>query len=152
MNQSWKKVFSSAIVALEATLAPHPAYQYPPRSRRALRPFLPYCLHEAGEVREDAFIWLNRDYKPLGIATNERVDYGKYPWLHVSKDESVAIRGRFWLFGDLNPPWDSKKDAERLLSLMRLLVKPGLSLMDTDDRAFAVLAKDRSNQKFWGLE
>lgn len=137
-DKSWKKAFSSAIVALSATLAPPPAYQYPVQSRRALRPFLPYCLHESGG---DNFIWVNRDYIPLGISTDEWVDYGEYPWLHVGKDEPVAMRGRFWLFGDYNPPWHSKKNAARLAGLMDLLLDPSLNLRDTGGQAFRMLTE-----------
>ncbi|MGW8158721.1 MAG: hypothetical protein ACWGKN_09445 [Desulfoprunum sp.] len=145
-EQSWKKVFSSAIVALEATLAPPPGYRFSKQSIRALKPFLPYCLHEAGGGN---FIWLNRDYKPCGIATDEFVDYAEYPWVHVRKDEPVAIRGSFWLFGDLNPPWFSKKDAARLARVMKLILDPGLNLRDTKGQAFGLLAEDWSNSK-WG--
>ena len=141
-DQSWKEVFSSAIFALGGAIAPPPAYRFSKQSIKALRPFLPYCLHETGR---DNFIWVNRDYKPLGIGTDDFVDYQLYPWLHVGKDNPLAMRGQFWLFGDSNPPWQSKINAERLLNLMELLVEPDINLTDKNGEAFRMLAKDRSN-------
>ena len=53
----------------------------------ALRPFMPYCLHDADD---QTFIWVNRDYKPLGVVTDDYVDYMQFPWLHVQAHEPVV--------------------------------------------------------------
>ena len=146
-DQSWKKVFSSAIVALNRTIAPPPAPRFSRHSIWALRPFLPYVLEDAGG---DNFIWVNRDYKPIGIATDDFAYYEQYPWLHVGKDEPVAMRGRFSLFNDGCPPWGSRKDAERLVAVMKLMLDPGLDLRNTKGQAFRLLTEDWCNRDWWG--
>ena len=37
--------------------------------------FLPYCLEK---IENNKYVVLNRAYKPLGLLTNERVDYDLY--------------------------------------------------------------------------
>lgn len=147
-KQSWKDAILSAIEALSARVTCSTSG----KSQKVLRPVLPYCFRSVGEGKK--LIPLNRDCKPVGSLAryDEWQDYREYPWLHVEEDEPVAVRGDFWLFDDGYPPWRSRKDAERLLRLMRMLIEPDFDLKGTSGKGFRMLAKDRSNLMVRGLE
>lgn len=75
----------------------------------------------------DKYIWLNRDYKPLGcLPYGKWVDYGLFTWLHVAKDDPRIAHlsclknndNYIFLFDDGNAPAYEKKYAERLLGLL----------------------------------
>ena len=154
IHQSWKEAFSTAADELATVISTYSSRQ----AVKDLRPILPYAIIEVGDGK---YIPVNRDYKPLGVSTDEWVEYGEYPWLHIEADEPIAARGSFWLFNDACPPWKfqgnakgAKWRAERLLRLIKLLLSPDLDLMDTrmGSTAFQLLVGDRDNRKSWGLE
>jgi hypothetical protein len=51
----------------------------------------PYCLHKA---TDDSWIVLNRNYKPLGELTAERVDYATHPARIKLKGLTKAVAQR----------------------------------------------------------
>lgn len=108
-----------------------PAYlgSYSKKAVESLRSLLPYCLHP---VTDDVLIWLNREYKPLGVLPYGRwVDYQAFSWVHVRKDDlrlasllplcELVHRDTYYLFLDGNPPWNCKRDALRLLRMLEPL-------------------------------
>lgn len=146
---TWEIILASSAEALrKVTPNPNPSLYEPLRFQKksiwALRPFIPYCLRS---VNDKTFIWLNRDYKPLGIATKSYdvfVDYMQLPWLHVQANEPVAARGDFWLFDDSCPPWNSKAHANRLILLIDSILRPDLNLHDSSDQTFKLLFESDS--------
>lgn len=132
-KKSWELLLSSAANAIEiASMGPYGTTRFQKKSVLALRPFLPYYLHKADDQN---FIWVNRDYKPLGIITEEWIDYMDFPWLHVPVNDPVALLGPFCLFEAL-PPWASKEHAERLARLIGEILSPSLDLSDTSKLKF----------------
>jgi len=90
---------------------------------RALRPVIPYCLHPVEfNGSSGRLIWLNRDYKPLGVSGYwSNVDYGAFVTHHVRVDapELEVVRTKwknvgagavttYYLFDDASAPWGSK--------------------------------------------
>jgi len=141
--KSWSILLSSAADAISSAISNNETHQFQKKSVLALKPFIPYYLHEADEQN---FIWLNRAYKPLGIKTNEYVDYMQFPWLHVHAGEPVASLGRFCLFEGY-PPWELREDAERLVKLIGALVSPNLDMRDANGKAFRMLVECDHNWK-----
>lgn len=96
---------------------------------RGLRPFLPYVIHPT----HIGHLWLNRDYKPLGVAVGVDggwVRYEDFPSHRVIALEATVaavsmkrlvsqfrdLEGdTFYLFDDATAPWDSVHDARKLL-------------------------------------
>lgn len=100
--------------------------RYSVQAVKALRPLLPYALHP---VDDGALIWLNRDYKPLGITRLfPWVDYLAFPSLAVNASDPAvtAVRSRIarpddqvlYLFDDGCPPWAGRRHALRLLGIV----------------------------------
>lgn len=108
------------------------------RAAECLRPFLPYCLHPVDDG-SGRLIWLNRDYKPLGVSHAGHVDYEDFARLHVDAADDVVARlrkavqkgeqdrcrfvfddGRTYLFDDSTAPWLGSSNAQRLLALIEL--------------------------------
>lgn len=102
------------------------------------RKFFPYCIRWR---RENSFILLNRDYKPLGCTSSKHVDYET----HYSKvkleyslkqmadmfswNGRISDEGNFWLYHDGTVPTDSKRHMrsylEKLSRLMTLRIDLG---------------------------
>jgi hypothetical protein len=110
------------------------------RAVRAVRALLPYCLHTVGDDSQ-SLIWVNRDYKPLGIASSSRVEYADYTWLHVAIDDpriselrthckmypkSYAGPNSFWLYTDASTPYHSASNAH--------VYADKLALIDIDEQ------------------
>lgn len=99
---------------------------YSARAVRSIMGVLPYCLHPVG----DSLIWLNRDYKPIGVLPYGLwVKYEDFPWLHVRKDspdiqqllaECQQHHGVYYFYGDATDPRNGKKHATELLRKMRM--------------------------------
>lgn len=50
---------------------------------KVLRYFLPYCIHKISSRKGHVYLPLNREYKPIGVVSKERVDYEAFPHLFV---------------------------------------------------------------------
>ena len=96
---------------------------------------LPYCLDRQPDGR---YVILNREYKPLGFKTRDRVDYGAYPIAVKLKDltEAKAAKlshegsenlDRIYLYNDATVPTRSavhmRSYLERLEVLMSLKIE-----------------------------
>ena len=95
----------------------------------------PYCI----EKQEDgSYVVLNREYKPIGFLTEERLDYGKYPigirfkGLKEETIRKISVDGdqsdrAIYLYGDGSKPTQNEKNMrdylERLSVLMSLKVQ-----------------------------
>lgn len=117
-----------AIAALDAALSV-PRYSM----RRASRPYyelrrdMPYIIHDLSIP--GTFILVNRNYKPLGSnqpTEGEFAVYEDFTNLHVCLTSSqiasvVSPPHERGLFGDGNPPWSGRKEANAYLARLRLL-------------------------------
>ena len=103
------------------------------RAVQSLRGILPYCLHEVSKC-PDVYIWLNRDYKPLGILPfNNWTNYEDFTWVHVYKvDPSIHAalqimryipKAGYFFYNDETSPFFSKKHATSLLYYMEGILK-----------------------------
>lgn len=63
---------------------------------------MPYCIQRLADGR---YIILNRNYKPLGVQTSERVDYETHP-------SAVAISITPTRASKLD--WDGREDTDRI--------------------------------------
>jgi hypothetical protein len=97
---------------------------------------MPYCLKRLDDGR---YVVLNRDYKPLGFRTRERVVYESFPIAvkfkgltkklaaKLSWDGSANLESIF-LYNDATVPTDSAKRMtaylERLAILAKLKIAP----------------------------
>jgi hypothetical protein len=128
-KKAWEHYILGAKYALQAALGTkmlNLRNNYNRRAVEALRVILPYCLHYV--ENPDTLIWLNRDYKPLGVLPFEEwVDYEAFPWLHVAKNDPAISHllniknydSCFFLFEDGTAPWLGKDHALRLLKLIQ---------------------------------
>ena len=90
--------------------------------------YLPYCLVKQDDGR---YIILNRIYKPLGIFSQEWVDYGSYPIrvkIHKRLINKLSIDGkgdtdRIYLYNDGTKPVRDKKYMEDYLAKVAILAK-----------------------------
>lgn len=128
----WQQQLVSAINSLEEALAvaPYEKSRFCKKAVWALRPTLPYVLHQTGINGQ--YILLNRDYRPIGIHYDRWVEYKNLPFMHIGQSEtylfagsyerkqSNQIDGRF--FNDSCAPWGSRKDAEALLERYKHLL------------------------------
>jgi len=95
----------------------------------------PYCLLKQ---KDDSYILLNREYKPIGFLTQECLDYGDYPIgirFKGLKEETIrkisidgdSREGAIYLYDDGSVPIRSGKNMrdylERLSVLMSLKVE-----------------------------
>lgn len=138
----WERYVDGAACALRLAIG-SPDYRYGGSYRRydrqavgALKCILPYCLHPLRAGDDAPLIWLNREYKPLGIDTySEWVDYNEFTWLHVAIDDpKIAAllkecrhvrlfsdgNPAFYLRNDASSPTNGKEHARRLLRLLEL--------------------------------
>ncbi len=109
-------------------------YGYSTRAAKAARALLPYALNPLRDDNDPKLIWLNRDYKPLGVLPyGDFVNYWDFPHLHVSRSDPLIqplLRvckdhgGQFYLFDDRTSPDGSKAAAKRLLGLLQLVDLP----------------------------
>ncbi len=152
-NSMWKRHVEGAAISLRLAIgSPSRQYgglylRYNRQAVGALKCILPYCLHPVRAGDDAPLIWLNRDYKPLGIAQySEWVDYNKFPWLHVAIDdpqiaallkECRIVRlfsdgnPAFYLRNDASSPTIGKEHARRLLRLLEMSL--GQQNDDDDD-------------------
>jgi len=91
---------------------------------RLLRIFLPYCIHPSS--LEGLSLLLNRNYKPIGVAATEWVDYAEYPFAHFKQSAGTLDEdGRWYFFDDGTAPWESRHGLDRLIgeyeSFMKIL-------------------------------
>jgi hypothetical protein len=98
--------------------------------------FLPYCLQRQSDGR---YAVLNRDYKPVGFMTEERLEYEDYPVLVKIKGMTPKIASKLsynecpdldaiYLYDDLSNPSlgaaNRRKYLDRLRTLANLEVSP----------------------------
>lgn len=50
---------------------------------KVLRYFLPYCIHKISSHKGHVYLPLNREYKPIGVVSKERVDYEAFSHLFI---------------------------------------------------------------------
>ena len=141
----WLKYLEGAAYALRFVIGTHAinggrvygSRSYNKRAAEALRGVLPYCLHPSGSGDDAPLIWLNRDYKPLGVLPfSDHVEYADFPWMHVARDapEIMPLLAEckqviafcdappiFYLYDDMTSPVLGKANAERLIGLMDLV-------------------------------
>ena len=143
----WKHYLKGAEAALATAIGDRRyGRRYNRQAVESLRGVLPYCLHPASFGDSSTLIWLNRDYKPLGVfAGYGRVNYMEFPWLHVDRESqdisallkkckvvSGALCGGekiYYLYSDRISPEVSKGTATMLLCLIQM----ALGLNDVDD-------------------
>jgi hypothetical protein len=90
--------------------------------------YLPYCLVKQDDGR---YIILNRIYKPLGVFSQERVDYGSYPIrfkIHKKLIIKLSIDGKsdtdsIYLYNDGTNPVRGKKYMGNYLAKVAILAK-----------------------------
>ncbi len=93
---------------------------------------LPYSLHEIGKDHPDAWIWLNRAYKPLGLRGGEWFNYAEFEHLHVGRNDrriadlipkcnAVDHADHLFLFADHTDPRRSLSLANRYFDLLLLV-------------------------------
>jgi hypothetical protein len=93
--------------------------------------FLPYCIQKQ---LDGTYAVLNRDYKPLGFKTLDRINYADYP-ICVKIKGLTPVRARklfvyegkdpvtFYLYNDATVPIHSKKNMEAYLAKLAVLAK-----------------------------
>lgn len=123
----WEQYIVTAIKGLQRAAGLRPDYpdNFNTRAVLALRPSIPYVVHETSI--EGVYILLNRPYKPLGLSPNERVNYALYQHVHVMAVEvermkgsfeyhqhRLGVKGRF--FSDDSDPSQSKTKAAKLIT------------------------------------
>lgn len=89
-----------------------------------MRSWLPYgCL----EFKDDAYILVNRHYKPVGQVGQEWANYEDFPHLrmHLVEDQrkrfTLPRASDAFLFNDGCPPWHSRADAATYLDRLQSL-------------------------------
>jgi hypothetical protein len=126
---SAREAVEHAIRLLEAALA-KTRYVIPKGTTKAyleMRRDLPYFIHETS--LPDTQILVNRNYKPLGNSARTGEQWVKYEDvtnMHVSLTSaevaSVVSPGRtHGLFGDDNPPWAGRREAQAYLERLKRL-------------------------------
>ena len=93
--------------------------------------FLPYCLEQQAD---GSWIFLNREYKPVGFCTDRWVDYDLYPVrarlkglrakMRSGLDHSGRIDGKFvYLYNDGCVPTTSASNMRAYLNRLAILAK-----------------------------
>jgi len=145
LMNAWKLYVNAGLRALRQALGSDGMYGrdlrflgYSKRATEALRVALPYCLHPVDETDAGGpLIWLNRNYKPLGVHSDTGgmgcglfpfVDYRDFPQVHIARDHPAARhlfdvlspnrRNCVYLFADLTAPWYRQTNALRLARLL----------------------------------
>jgi hypothetical protein len=91
-----------------------------------LRRDLPYVIH--GVDAKGRYIIVNRDYKPLGVPSDDWEDYEKYPHVHIALTDAQIkevvhrdhTRG---IFGDGSTPWQTRQKAINYILRLEKLLK-----------------------------
>ena len=146
----WPDLVRSAICYLNMALGtnPLPLWQgdgrFSKKTAYAMRGVIPYCLEPLRE--QGQYIWLNREYKPLGILPyNDWVDYESFPLHRISLDEIMSFRPEkavpnswssvkrltqqhdlFFFYSDTTAFYHSKKDTVRLRDELQTILRGGL--------------------------
>jgi len=96
--------------------------------RFILRYFMPY---KTEKIRNGNTIFLNRGYKPIGLAYesfNPIIDYEAY--------ENVSFKYRnnddIYFYKDSNPPWDNKKDLILYMEKIEKYINKSIQLEKED--------------------
>jgi hypothetical protein len=123
----WEQYVVNAVIGLQRAAGLRPDYRdtFNTRAMLAIRPSIPYVVHET--PIEGVYILLNRAYKPLGLSPNEQVDYDLYQHLNVMAAEVERMRGSFEyrqhrlgvegrFFDDQSDPSQSKAKAAKLIT------------------------------------
>ena len=127
-HNSAAEAVAFAIASLESALSvPRYSMRSPSRAHYELRRDMPYVIH--GTKIPDTYILVNRNYKPLGSNQSTGGEYAVYEdfanlhvYLTPAQIASVVSPGySHGLFGDGNPPWNGRKDANAYLARLRTL-------------------------------
>lgn len=104
-----------------------------PKLREYLLRFnMPYVFQQLSDSNMNKIpvdIPLNRNYKPLGVLTNELVDYSaitlyNIPAITYCDDNGhLCYHESFYLYQDGNAPWLSKKDYNNYIARLRYLLQ-----------------------------
>jgi hypothetical protein len=91
-----------------------------------LRRDLPYFIHEVDA--DDRYILVNRDYKPIGVPSEDWEDYEKYAHMHIALAPAqikavVHPDHEHGIFGDGSTPWQRRADAQAYLVRLEKLLK-----------------------------
>lgn len=127
MLPHWQQDIISSINSLKhaAGIESYRNNRFSKKAVLSLRPYIPYLVHET--YTPGVFIFLNRDYRPIGMDWLGMVDYDKYPHLHLSAAAVATIRPYYYLyqgwagsvhgnfFMDGSSPCISKHYAEKLV-------------------------------------
>jgi hypothetical protein len=90
----------------------------------------PYCLHRVDGNNSDRLIWLNREYKPLGMPRKGWVDYSEYHDFQVSLYDARIIKllpalslvdGNYYFYNDGNHPRYDRAAMSRYAKLLGLI-------------------------------
>jgi hypothetical protein len=118
------------------------------------RYMLPYMLHPVPD-RPDLYIWLNRDYKPLGTYCSHSF-YQRYTSHHVRIDDPrlaklvgklIKVKGMhdrpsFAFYDDMTAPHKSRKTATEHRSLLKMIDVETPPNIYEDDEGKMVLSRE----------
>ena len=93
--------------------------------------FFPYCIEKQ---KDDSWVFLNRNYKPIGFNTDEFLDYGDYPvsmplkGLGIATLQKLSYNGdgsgnRIYLYDDGCIPTSSAKAMSSYLEKLKILIR-----------------------------
>ena len=92
--------------------------------------FFPYCLEKQEDGR---YVFLNREYKPVGFFTSDWINYADYPVLvklKITKALAKKLSGseeggteRIFLYNDATNAVGSKANMDAYLAKLALLAK-----------------------------
>lgn len=132
---SWTDHFAAAVYSLDTALDASriSGGRGNMQAIRAIRPLLPYALMPLVD-KPDHWIWVNRNYKPIGTMSKEWAVYEDYTYLHVRKDDkriarlvgqakaahqTEFARGIAYLFDDCTSPFRDLRTARWYYALLR---------------------------------
>lgn len=102
-----------------------------PRKRKLMGVMLPYCIERI--AGSSGYVLLNRNYKPIGFNTANKVDYKKYPIVHHLRitPKTAAMLSwnndtgteKIFLYGDSLMEADLPQYFKRLAHLSKMLAK-----------------------------
>src|SRR5580700_2604311 len=92
---------------------------------------LPYCIFRE---EDGSYVFLNREYKPLGFRTTDFIEYGKYPIKVKFKRFTSKIASklswngsgeldRIYLYNDATNPSKSPKNMKKYFEKLAALAK-----------------------------
>lgn len=106
----WVRHLEASFHALAVAAGMVRDYRFSKQAVDAIKPIVPYVLHPVTNGESSPRIWLNRWYKPLGVADGLSVRYEDFTSLHVEGDSKIldyfatTHRKRF-LFSDAPPAY-----------------------------------------------